>query len=353
MMTTEPDRSAHAPTDLLARIGALRDRLVDDLRPALPAGTPVALLGYPAHDNVGDVAIWLAQLQLVRDLGLDLRFVADEYYVPTHHLRDAIGADGVVVLSGGGNFGDLWPASERSRREVLTACKGLKVVQLPQSICFVRDDNAMAMRRLLQDHGDVTLFLRDPESVAYAREVLEHPATFTTDLVFALGPLPRAGHPTVDVHFLRREDKEAIHWSVPSLPVRTTVGGWPAVGAGEHGADVKRLSQRVHLARRLVKVPLVGRAVDAWRIEHFEPLARGVLAGGLEYLASARVVATDRLHAHLLSMLMGVPSLAIDSNNRKVSSFVTSWTLSLPIVRLAESAEQVRPAVEDLLTQYP
>jgi exopolysaccharide biosynthesis predicted pyruvyltransferase EpsI len=331
------------------RILALKDRLLGDLRPALPEGTPIAMLGYPAHDNVGDVAIWLGQLAIVEALGLDLRFVADEYYVPTGRIRDAIGRDGVVVLSGGGNLGDLWPAPMAARAEVLKACRGQRIVQLPQSICFTQDKNADEMKRMLEDHGDITMFLRDAESMAYCTDVIGFPATFTTDIVFALGPLDRARQPVTDVLYLRREDKESIHWSVPVMPGSSIVGGWPAIGAGEHGPEVKRLSERVRYARRAAKLPVVGHRAEDWRISHFEPLARGVLQGGLEYLAGGRVVVSDRLHAHLLSTLMGVPNVAVDSNNRKVSSFVNAWTGACTNVRMAERAEQVRPMLSELI----
>ncbi len=336
------------PTGHADLIDALSRRLLTDLAPVLPPGTRVALLGHPAHANVGDTAIWLGQLELVRRLGLELVWVSDEHHVDAARLRHLLGRDGVVLITGGGNFGDLWPTMEAVRNEVLASCRGMKVVQLPQSICFVDERRANATRELLHGHGDVTVFLRDPISVAYAREVLQIEPHLTTDVAVVLGALPRPCAPSLDVVYLRRSDKESIHWTVPDLGHRVHVGDWPAAET-EWPGRLRALARIIDGGRRFGKLPGIGVALERQRARAFRPLADGVLALGVEHLSRGRVLVTDRLHAHLLATMLGLPNVVIDTNNAKVSGFVTTWTGGCSIVTMLDDPDELPKTVEEVV----
>jgi pyruvyl transferase EpsO len=60
----------------------------------------------------------------------------------------------------------------------------------------------------------------------------------------------------------------------------------------------------------------------------FAPLAKQRLARGCRILSSGRVVITDRLHGHILSLLLGIPHVLLDNSYGKVRSFYESWTKS-------------------------
>ena len=49
----------------------------------------------------------------------------------------------MVLLSGGGNFGDLWPFVHRHREWILQEITDRRIVQFPQSLHF-RDDAALS-----------------------------------------------------------------------------------------------------------------------------------------------------------------------------------------------------------------
>ena len=104
-------------------------------------GSPYALVDFPDHANVGDSAIWLGELVLLRAIT-----GRDPSYVSAWHDfdRDAFlhsCPDGPVLIHGGGNLGDLWSHHQRFRESLLTAFPDRTIVQLPQSI-FFRDGGA-------------------------------------------------------------------------------------------------------------------------------------------------------------------------------------------------------------------
>jgi pyruvyl transferase EpsO len=93
------------------------------------------------------------------------------------------------------------------------------------------------------------------------------------------------------------------------------------------------------LTRRALRPRLLGRQ---WR--HVTPVydafARARLRAGVRLLSRARVVVTDRLHGHVLCVLLGIPHVALDNSYGKVRSLLDTWTGGLPVVSRAESAER-------------
>ena len=43
-------------------------------------------------------------------------------------------------------------------------------------------------------------------------------------------------------------------------------------------------------------------------------------------LSQGNVVITDRLHAHILSVLLGIPNIVLDNNYGKVHGYMEAWT---------------------------
>ena len=82
----------------------------------------------------------------------------------------------------------------------------------------------------------------------------------------------------------------------------------------------------------------------------FEPLARRWVARAEEILARGRVVQTDRLHAHLLSLLQGIPHVIEDNATGKVRAVHDTWTHDCSLTHWADSpaeaAELARGLVE-------
>jgi pyruvyl transferase EpsO len=69
-------------------------------------------------------------------------------------------------------------------------------------------------------------------------------------------------------------------------------------------------------------------------------LARGQLARGAAQLASAEVVVTDRVHGHILTLLLGRPQVVLDNEDGKVHALIRGWTEASPLVHLATSADE-------------
>lgn len=337
--------------DLLAGWSHLVDGVLHDL---LPVGTRVALLNFPNHANAGDSAIWLGALASLKRVQVNVVYRASwATYEPTA-LRRALG-DGVVLLQGGGNFGDLYPERQQATRErVLADLADLRTIQLPQSLHFRDPANLERMRRLCEGHSDFTLLVREEASQAFAEEHFDVPVELCPDLALALDTHPRVREPRVDLLHLARVDPESpggervepegltverVDWLAdlddePRWPIR----------------DRLRLRANQRMLRRSADNPSFAR--NTWKDSAmtFEPLARRWVARADEILARGRVVQTDRLHAHVLSLLQGIPHVVEDNAIGKVKAFHDTWTFRCSLTHWADSpaeaAELARGLVE-------
>ena len=73
----------------------------------------------------------------------------------------------------------------------------------------------------------------------------------------------------------------------------------------------------------------------------YDMTARARLIRGLRILSAGKVVVTDRLHAHILCLLMNIPHVLLDNSYGKVNNFVDTWTKDSPLVHLSDSISSV------------
>ena len=345
-MSLNPDQ------DRLTGWSHLVDGVLHDL---LPVGTRVALVNFPNHANAGDSAIWLGALASLRRMQVAVAYRSSWGTYEPQALRRALGDGGVVLLQGGGNFGDLYPDRQQATRErVLEELADLRTIQLPQSLHFDDPANLERMRRLCEEHSDFTLLVREEASLAYAKEHFDVPIELCPDLALALDAHPRVREPRVDVLHLARSDKESTGAETVD-PVGVTVErvDWLADVADEPKwafGDRMRLRLNTTLLKRSQASPSFAR--NTWKDSAmtFEPLGRRWVARADEILARGRVVRTDRLHAHVLSLLQGIPHVIEDNSTGKVKAFHDTWTRACTLTHWADSpaeaAELARGLVE-------
>jgi pyruvyl transferase EpsO len=82
---------------------------------------------------------------------------------------------------------------------------------------------------------------------------------------------------------------------------------------------------------------LLGRAFDA--------RAASQLRQGVRLLSRGEVVVTDRLHGHILCLLLDIPHVVLDDRNSKVGTFRSAWTAEARSVRTAASMSEAREQV--------
>ena len=291
---------------------------------------PFALLDYPDHPNVGDSAIWLGSTAYFRDhRGREPRYVASTRAFSETALRRSL-PDGPIFVHGGGNFGDLWPRHQEFREHLLERFPDREIIQLPQSIHFDDPGRAAETARAIARHGNFRLFVRDRPSYDFATAHFDCRTTLCPDMALFIGPLART-RPVVDVFHLRRTDKErAVEEAAAETGHTFRVADW--LVEDRFSLEAARLSR---VLRQLAGGP---RGRLALRSASYAAAAVARVRRGCRLLSSGRVVITDRLHAHILCLLLGIPHAVLDNSYGKLGRFLDAWTGDAAGVYRAESA---------------
>jgi pyruvyl transferase EpsO len=174
---------------------------------------------------------------------------------------------------------------------------------------------------------------RDERSLEIAQREFSAPSELCPDMAFCLGPLAPPRGATKRVVWLLRTDKE----SAVTAP------------SDEAAAVTDWLDEPATLLRR-VNYTLMGAMLREpsskyWRsllMRTYTPLATQRLRRGLRSLSAGDVVITDRLHGHILSMLLGKPHVILDNTYGKLSSFHEKWTSGLDDVHVARTVGEAR-----------
>jgi exopolysaccharide biosynthesis predicted pyruvyltransferase EpsI len=315
--------------DDAALLQALRARTLAVLGALVGRGEEVGLLDVPTYENVGDSMIWAGQNAYLKAIGARVTYIADLNWLRPDLLRERVGA-GAVLLQGGGNFGDLWPEHQAYRERVVSELGDRRIVQLPQSVHFRDRANAKRANAILGRHPDFTLMVRDTASLERARRDLPDIRTvFCPDMALGWTPVPpRHQHAQSRTVALLRRDREAVEGLYEAVTERLSDRGARTVDWGHHGLDrVSWAAVRTPLRRRTALAALRTSAAGYPLLEAaYRGGCRLNLRSGVRLLAGASLVVTDRLHAHVLAALLGIPHVVFDNSYGKIRSMVEGYT---------------------------
>lgn len=317
----------------------LQTQIKTILDPLIPEGSRVALLDYPYYTNVGDSLIWLGEVEYLRSRRCEIVIVSTLILDNIDLIKKNTQSIDFILLNGGGNFGSLWPHFQAFREDIIERFTDIPIIQFPQSIFYEDKSDVAGIVELINRHGSVTLLVRDYASYELMEPFLGASVKLCPDMAFMLGPIS-----TKEVRgkqtcvFLSRTDKEKQHKEVMShLQSVTDMELVETDWLDEWGFE----QFLIKFERRVRKI--VGKSFYLNKILLYVwgAISRARKYRGIKKLNLGQVVITDRLHAHILSILLGKKHIILDNNNKKLSGFYKEWTHDLPGVILINSSENV------------
>jgi pyruvyl transferase EpsO len=337
-----------AAAEVNALLESIRATLDATLTSAVPSGAPVGIVGFPNHDNVGDAAIWAGETAWLRRHGHAVRYACDLHGYSKDLLQRAIGDDGIILLHGGGNLGDVWPQHQELRERVVWDFPDHRIVSFPQTMQFSDQAALDRARECFNGHPRMAFLLRDERSLQRARAAFTGTSELCPDLAFELGPFSRLQSPDVQRLWLARTDTErAGARLIPEVERDDVLADWLSHAHVADRPRVRALKLRVEeKGRRHVRQPpsflpsIHARLCDA--------LAHARIRYGRRLLSRGDVVITDRLHAHILCVLSDIPHVLVDTGYGKIATFHSAWTSGLSFVRVADGNVSAMEAAAQL-----
>ncbi len=226
----------------------------------------------------------------------------------------------MVLLNGGGSFGDLWREAQDFRLKVAEAYPENRIVILPQSVYY---EDAALMRNdaeILARHPRLTICARDTHSEAILREHFRNDVILLPDMAFCIDMenLPHDSKTADGVLLIRRNDKEAL---AADFPADAVVADWPTM---ERTSPVLwTINKLSGLCARDIMRRAMGSVADRLAMNIMRPYN---IRKGVELLQPYDRVYSTRLHGAILSVLLDKPETFIfDNSYGKNSSFYNTW----------------------------
>jgi len=301
---------------------------VDRILEVIPRGSPVWYVNYPVHGNIGDLLIMLGTERFFEENRIK---VVARYSMYDFPRRPRVPDGCIVVLHGGGNFGDIYEVSEVFRERVIARCHNSRVVVLPQTVYFQTQTAVDRMASVLRQHPDLHVYVRDKRSLAFLRSAL--PGTdvqMVPDMAHYLWPFlwDDQYDPEKPTLYLMRTDREQTVRALAALQANRYTD-WPDLLSRRDRLFISNLIQLQKLTASM-GMPWSSTAIW-WRHLAIKLVNRAIML----YRQHGTVV-TSRLHGHILASLMGHPSVLLDNSYGKNRAYFEAWTSRIAFASLGE-----------------
>lgn len=294
----------------------------------------VAFVEYPIYLNVGDLLIFCGTENFLEERGIKVRARLTITNYKKNVLARSIDKNTTILLQGGGNFGDLYPAAQLLREAVVRDFPMNRIVILPQTIHFESPLVEAHSASHFRAHGDLHICARDHDSLARFSSFSPN-VYLMPDMAHSLfGKLPHSigGKGTL---LLVRKDKEAgehqnaLLGSLKDGTVSEPVD-WDDVLTARD-VFVRKLLYRVS------KLPFPCLNAMVWRLWY--SYASSIVNRCALMFAQRDRVVTSRLHGHILACLTQRSNVVLDNSYGKNSKYIEAWTGQLGITTLVDGKQ--------------
>jgi pyruvyl transferase EpsO len=284
----------------------------------ISVGSDVALFDFPNYSNIGDSMIWRGQDRYLRETA-KARVVAVKDIGTSSFRFPSLDRSVTILFQGGGNTGDLWPRIQEAREQVIERYPKNRIIQMPQSIHFEDETGYERVRQVYSGHQDFHFLARDSKSLELSKRLVGERGILCPDLALMLDPIAPRGTPRNTIISLLREDKEKNLAARQLEDADSEKTDW----IDEDITRTMKIGSR--LRRFQNELPWDSDLMFTLKHLIYNRIARQRLERGIRLLSGHSVVITDRLHAYMLSCLLGIPTVVIDNSYGKIFSVIDTW----------------------------
>ncbi|MBR3755234.1 MAG: glycosyltransferase [Clostridia bacterium] len=287
----------------------------------------IFLLGTEDLGNVGDHKIAenilsFAQQFCKQEVSKEVTY--REYHDEKKYLEKFVNTSDVLLLTGGGNFGNEYGA-QKIRNDIVTTWSKNRKIVFPQTIYFTADeDGATALeetKKIYTKENNVVLFLRERTSFDFAQEHYSCESYLVPDIVLSQDMSVSAQRKDYVLLCLRNDKEKSVPNETIDL-IRKMI----------NQTDLSEISTDLQLDYHLDKtqrVSAINSALDKWR--------------------TSRLVITDRLHGMIFAAITGTPCIALSNYNHKISGSY-EFIKYLPYIKFVKTEEEIKTAFSELIS---
>ncbi len=311
------------------KIEELKTCISDGLTPII--NSDYLYLELPYYSNVGDVLIWEGTNNFLRTLPYKCLYKASRQ---TFKYRKT-SLSSIILLQGGGNFGDIWRKNQDFRLTIIKLYPNNKIIILPQTVYYednkVLEDDA----KLISKHKNLIICARDTKSYEILTENFSNKILLLPDMAFFINMNKWKNYikpSTCRILFLDRKDKEKKGNQVQiTLPLEVETKDWPTME--------KEPQVTIFLHKFLSLCFKIDSLFSTSFYNAFTDFTYQVFAKkyyikiGVSFLSKYKYIYTTRLHVGILSILLKKEFTFLDNSYGKNKYFYETWLKDLESVK--------------------
>jgi exopolysaccharide biosynthesis predicted pyruvyltransferase EpsI len=281
-------------------------------------------LDLPYYTNIGDILIWHGTENFIKHTGLKCFYRSSFLTFSRKKMQNISCNETLILLQGGGNFGDLWENNQNFRREIIRNYPDNPIIILPQTVFYINNDKLKFDAQLFAKHKKLTICARDNKSYQILKENFQNEVILVPDMAFHI--------PTDELKkfhakqenktlFLKRNDKElndAIDYSKIIPETEIDIRDWPSMGK----RMISSYFMRIFLSVNRRTSNLFSFFTDIYASYFFKP---SLIKIGVKFIGKYNKVYTTRLHGAILCFLLEKPCVFFDNSYGKNNAFFETW----------------------------
>lgn len=314
-------------------IQTLRQKISDNLDALID--NDYIYLELPYYSNIGDALIWKGTEDYLSNLPYKCLYRCSFETFEYKEINPAV----VILLQGGGNFGDLYYNHNRFRNRILQLYPNNKIIILPQTVYYKSCKHLIHDVRIMSSHKNLYICARDTYSYDFLKEFnFGKNLLLLPDMAFCISESYLNKHrvPQSDRTLIfKRKDKEKSNLG----NIEKFISGeceyldWPLYE--EYDPRLKTLEKLMYIEKKHVEA-------NNYAISAYMP-AR--VREGVEFISRYKRVFSNRLHGSILSILLGIDVTIIDNSYGKNAQFYDTWLTNvqgIDIVRFKKTTKWFR-----------
>lgn len=282
-------------------------------------GRNILFTDIPVYNNIGDLLIMFGTMKFFEKNCIKLKSITSAYDFDFSKVEKS----DVIVLQGGGNFGDLYHLHQKFRDEVIRKFPNNKIVVLPQTIYFESQENYEKCCEQYSKHKDLHICVRDESSFDLASKMSNN-VYLLPDMAHNLYPLSSKSELKYNTLFIKRIDKELSSFRLDIMSDKQT--DWEEL-LSFHNFFIK-------IIRKQFKINFLDKLLIKLWIWYSDIL----VDKAIKLFSGYEKIYTTRLHGHILACLMDKKNIVFDNSYGKNSSYMKLWTSKSEIVEIAKES---------------
>lgn len=305
-----------------SKIKELRNIINERLLPLID--NDYMYLDLPYYSNIGDLLIWKGTLNFLSQIKYKCIYSSDADNFIKRNIKENI----IIILQGGGNWGDLWEKHHIFRKKIVSMYPNNKIIVFPQTVYYQDKQKLLNDIEFYNNYPNVIICARDNVSYNLLKSNLKNNnILLVPDMAFWVD-VKKCNKSFSKILFAKRKDKELSLNSklYNDIPISAEVHDWPTYEIDIDRFIVNKIYHKfIVLFNKIDKhfnSNIRNKFIDLyWHVI----LRRYYINIGIKFLSKYSDIYSTRLHISILSILMGKNLHVIDNNYGKTSNFIDTW----------------------------